>query len=430
PAGPTGATGPIGGNDGEVIYNNGGVADGSDIFFDDTNNRVGIGTTTPSTKFHVVGQTRASSFSSANGTAGSPAYRFESDTNTGTFRPAADNYAITTGGSERMRIDASGNVGIGTSTPTSKLQVDGNVDINSDLDVDGGTLHVDGTNDRVGIGTTSPQQLLVLRGDETASGEQLQISSIAGSRTWGIGVNSSGGFAIRDETGFVNPIQITPGAVTGSIFIGTNSVSLLSGGVSSFIKFSTNATERMRIDVNGNLGIGTTSPASKLEVNGGDIRVTGGSFIDDGTTLNVPDYVFEPDYKLESIEEHDEFMWREKHLPAVKGAKEINTKNGYNMAERREQILEELEKAHVYIAQLHDTIQDLKTENSATKEKLNQTEAELNTVKSQVAEFEMLKSRMARIEAALQKMEILTAKRGNEYNYPATETALAAEGGK
>ncbi len=125
-AGATGATGPIGGSNGEIIYNNNSVADGSDIFFDDTNNRIGIGTTAPSTKFHVVGQTRASSFSSANGTAGSPAFRFENDTNTGTFRPAADTYVITTGGSERLRIDASGNVGIGT-PPSAQLHTTGSV---------------------------------------------------------------------------------------------------------------------------------------------------------------------------------------------------------------------------------------------------------------------------------------------------------------
>jgi len=120
-----------------------------------------------------------------------------------------------------------------------------------------------------------------------------------------------------------------------------------------------------------------------LEVSGGDIQVTGGSFIDDGTTLNVPDYVFEPDYKLESIEEHAEYMWQEKHLPAVKSAKELNDSNGYNMAERREQILEELGKAHVYIAQLHDTIKELKAENSETKERLSQKETEFNQTKSQ-----------------------------------------------
>ena len=123
-------------------------------------------------------------------------------------------------------------------------------------------------------------------------------------------------------------------------------------------------------------------------------------------------------------------MWQEKHLPAVKSAKEINDSNGYNMAERREQILEELEKAHVYIAQLHDTIEELKAENSTTQVKLSKTESELNSVKSQMAEFDALKTRMAKIEAALQKMDILTAKKGSEKKSGATETAEVSEGQK
>ena len=48
-----GPAGPIGGSDGQVIYNNGGVAAGSDIYFDDTNNKVGIGTTSPGSALDV-----------------------------------------------------------------------------------------------------------------------------------------------------------------------------------------------------------------------------------------------------------------------------------------------------------------------------------------------------------------------------------------
>ncbi len=42
-----------------------------------------------------------------------------SDTNTGIFYPAADTVGVSTGGSERMRVDSSGNVGIGTSSPST-----------------------------------------------------------------------------------------------------------------------------------------------------------------------------------------------------------------------------------------------------------------------------------------------------------------------
>jgi len=51
------------------------------------------------------------------------------DTNTGIFFPAADTIAFTEGGVESMRIDSSGNVGIGTASPAAKLDVTGEIKI-------------------------------------------------------------------------------------------------------------------------------------------------------------------------------------------------------------------------------------------------------------------------------------------------------------
>ncbi len=54
--GHTGATGPVAGTDGQVIYNNGGVAGGAaSLYYDDVNNRIGMGTTIPSALLHTNG---------------------------------------------------------------------------------------------------------------------------------------------------------------------------------------------------------------------------------------------------------------------------------------------------------------------------------------------------------------------------------------
>jgi hypothetical protein len=57
------------------------------------------------------------------GTAAAPAITRTGDTNTGMFFPAADTIAFAEGGAESMRIDSSGNVGIGTASPSTKLDI-------------------------------------------------------------------------------------------------------------------------------------------------------------------------------------------------------------------------------------------------------------------------------------------------------------------
>ena len=70
-------------------------------------------------------------FQIADGSASSPGLTFWADgaKDTGIFRSGSNTLNFSTAGSERMRIDSSGNVGIGTSSPTSKLNVAGRLDV-------------------------------------------------------------------------------------------------------------------------------------------------------------------------------------------------------------------------------------------------------------------------------------------------------------
>jgi hypothetical protein len=102
---------------------------------------VGIGDTTPTAKLDVNGSFNATSgtiptlvattlITTGTGTAADPAIVPTGDTNTGIFFPAANTLAATTNGTERLRIDESGNVGIGDTSPEYKLDVSGTARIN------------------------------------------------------------------------------------------------------------------------------------------------------------------------------------------------------------------------------------------------------------------------------------------------------------
>jgi len=107
----------------------------------------------------------------------------------------------------------------------------------------------------------------------------------------------------------------------------------------------------MVLNAGGEVGIGTDEPQGKLDVNG--------TIYQRGSLLHA-DYVFEPGYQLETIEEHAKFMWNNKHLKAIPQAKvDDNGRQIVEVGAHRKGIVEELEKAHIYIEQLHHRIKIL-----------------------------------------------------------------------
>ena len=85
---------------------------------------VGIGTTSPGYKLDVVGSIKASVQGRfASGSAATPSYSFDADSDSGMFRATTNALGFSTAGTERMRINSSGNVGIGETNPAVPLHV-------------------------------------------------------------------------------------------------------------------------------------------------------------------------------------------------------------------------------------------------------------------------------------------------------------------
>ena len=201
------------------------------------------------------------------------------------FRTAGSGGTIT----ERMRVNASGNVGIGTASPNTKLHVYQGTSINN------GQLQVGGTTftglqlsyEGIGSGRSAISDL------NNSGGSNNQINFGFGTVTGGVpatavmSINQSGNvgvgtttpdrrLVVNGEIGFPHVDGFSyngfrKNGVTTEYF--NNLTLTASAPVHNFL--SSGSTSRMVILESGNIGIGTASPQAKLDVLGGDIRVSG-----------------------------------------------------------------------------------------------------------------------------------------------------------
>ncbi|WP_131537072.1 hypothetical protein [Pedobacter nototheniae] len=217
------------------------------------------------------------------------------------FGAFLDQWIVSKGNHDDIKliVSNSGNVGLGTTTPQSKLHVYQPVADQVGLIVQGNTINTDFAPHYVAI---------TLDGDYgNATGNYSQIRSYSNLySSWG----SSLAFYTTTSSGPSNTL-----------------------------------VERMYINAFGNVGIGTNSPKEKLSVNGNirakEIKVE---------TNNWPDYVFAKDYVLPTLAETEKHIKEKGHLQGIPSATEVK-ENGVELGEMNKLLLKKVEELTLYLIQ-------------------------------------------------------------------------------
>ena len=293
------------------------------ITLNEAGGNVGIGTVSPTAKLVVSGGGAAVQ---GNGypTTGA-GWEFYTDTTTGSWAQSysrtssvwldanwnALTHKFSTSGAERMRIDSSGSVGIGDSNPSSVLSVLGASGVNADArsliwstdstafaaGVGGGISFrakyntagsyfdaanikgikengIDGNFAGAMVFTTGPaggsptERMRIDSSGNVGIGTSSPSTKLDVSGSARIGTGSSTGGVLRiTSSGQYADFLAATSSVTSCLFSDNTNAYGVSGTVTNHpFLFFTNNIERARIDTSGNMGLGTTSPATRLDV--------------------------------------------------------------------------------------------------------------------------------------------------------------------
>ncbi|OAN60999.1 hypothetical protein A8B79_05855 [Balneola sp. EhC07] len=315
------------------------------------------------------------------------------------------------------KIDSTGNVGIGTITPLSKLHIfsggsrnqirtygHGNGSsryINIWHGTEGGIIDAIGGGDlylgydtstkiilnrnggNVGVGNSNPSEKLSVTGN-IYSNSRLLLGSFTNKGVGRIQIRHEGG-----NNGIV--LWTETGNITKRIWIDDASNTLqITAGVG--------LNNGLSVNKDGKIGVGTSTPDQKLTVKG---KIHSEEVIVD---LNVPgpDYVFEEDYDLTTLKDLEAYIKVNKHLPEIPSAKEMEA-NGITLGKMNMLLLKKIEELTLHAIEQEKKLDERHKVLEEEKERNNIQQGTLNIQQQQ------LQSQQKLIERVLQKnKELIT----------------------
>ncbi|MCC9073587.1 tail fiber protein [Flavobacterium sp. F-65] len=210
-------------------------------------------------------------------------------------------------------------------------------------------------NGNIGINTTAPNVKLSVNGNTI-------ITATSGAWEEGINIDSPDGiwggikFRTIGRNGYNGNWHFGYDTVHSGATTTGNNIYLYNGSNNSYV---------MTYKEDGNVGIGTKNPDSKLTVAGNihaqEVKVT----VNAGA-----DFVFKEDYDLPSLDSVEMFIKKNNHLPEIASAKEMK-ENGINLSEMNIKLLQKIEEMTLYMIGFKKEIETLKQENKDLKHKIN-----------------------------------------------------------
>ncbi|SMO46599.1 hypothetical protein SAMN06265379_101942 [Saccharicrinis carchari] len=224
-------------------------------------------------------------------------------------------------------------------------------------------------NGNIGVGITTPDAKLHVA---ASNNDGISIGKIKDRLNWD-GKGKQPGYHIRfkgyrDVSGNATGARISAlrtNRCCNGLSQGMELVFYVSNGMATHSSGDVNLDEAMRINDNGNIGIGTTTPNHKLDV-AGTVRAEEIIVEAKGQTA---DFVFEPDYQLRDLSDVEDFIRTHKHLPEIPSATQMEAQ-GVNLAEMNKLLLQKVEELTLCSIQQKKDRKELEEEVASMKQEL------------------------------------------------------------